>query len=431
MPKAIPLFLIALLALPAAALAQAVAPRAVVESIAAGIEDNYFDPARAAEIAATLRSEAAQGAYDGLTDPYALAAALSDRLRPLDGHFGVAWSEAGEADEASAESAHGGYGIEQAVRRSAYGFRSVELLPGNIGLIDMRFFAPIDFDAGDDPARRTADAALELVAGADALIVDLRANGGGSPAMVGYLASAFVAPGRDVYNVFHGGEGTESEAPGEAYPRPRTDLPVFVLTSGRTGSAAEALAYTLQAAGRATIVGEASAGAANPGGEIEVGDGFSIFVSTGSPRNPLTGGNWEGTGVVPEVPVPAEEAFDAAYALALRAALERIPEAERIDARWALEAAEADPALAASLDPTAYAGDYEGWIIAGGNGALILRRGRRPEQRLVPLGDDLFFVEGLPDVRYAFLRDASGTVATLEQRINDGSVARRTRTASE
>src|SRR3546814_2621954 len=83
--------------------------------------------------------------------------------------------------------------------------------------------------------------------------------------MVGYLASAFVARGADIFNTFHSRAGTQSEAPADWYDAPRPAVPLYVVVNARTGSAAESFAYTLQQAGRATIVGEASGGAANPG----------------------------------------------------------------------------------------------------------------------------------------------------------------------
>src|SRR5690606_35764709 len=97
----------------------------------------------------------------------------------------------------------------------------------------------------------------------------------------------------------------------------RLDQPVYVLVSGRTASAAESFGYTLQAAQRAIVVGEASAGGANPGEMASVGDGFSVFVSDGSPVNPITQTNWEGTGVIPDVTVPAGDALLKAEQMAL------------------------------------------------------------------------------------------------------------------
>ena len=154
-----------------------------------------------------------------------------------------------------------------------------------------------------------ADAALALVARAQALIIDLRDCRGGSPAMVGYLIGHFVAEDADVYNTFKSRGPDEFERPTVPITAPRRlDLPLFVVVSGRTGSGAESVAYTLQAARRATVVGERTAGGANPGDVHQVADGLTIFISDGSPVNPITGRNWEGDGVQPDRVVAAADA---------------------------------------------------------------------------------------------------------------------------
>ena len=403
--------------------AESVPPRATVVAVAERIEQNFFDPERAQRISAALRAEAGGGEYDRLTGPHDLANALTARLKDEDRHFAVSW--VGIDASAKEDEAHRGPDPEIAARRSGYGFRRVEILPGNIGYIDLRSFAPIDFSKRDWPVWTAADSALALVSKADAIIFDLRDNGGGAPSMVGYLASAFVRPDANVYNVFHSREGTRSEAPDVKYAAPMLEKPVYILTSGRTGSAAEALAYTLQAAKRATIVGEASAGAANPGGPVATGTGFTVFISGASPKNALTGGNWETTGVVPDVKVPSADALQAAQLLALETVLPKLPAAEKMDAEWALEALRTDRPLQA--DVRTLAGDYGRFTVSLAGDRLEVRQGRRPVQRLVPLGRDLFFVDGDPSRRYVFERDAAGMAVVLEQRFADGDVARHSR----
>ena len=148
------------------------------------------------------------------------------------------------------------------------------------------------------------------------MIIDLRGNRGGSPAMAGYLVSAFVPPRTEIYNVFHTRAGSFSEAPQQAYATPRPDVPLYVLIDARTGSAAESFAYTLLQAGRATLVGEPSGGAANPGEYFRAGGGLEVFVPTGSPINPVTGSNWEGVGVQPSVRTASDAALERALQLA-------------------------------------------------------------------------------------------------------------------
>lgn len=390
-------------------------PRQTVQAVATRIRDLYFDPAAGDRIARDLESAAAAGTFDDMTDGRDLASALSARLRPSDAHFVVVYdpdAPAGPAmrrmrpPEGAVPAPRPGRGPEA---RAHYGFRKVEILPGNVGYIDLRQFSDIDFQNPDDPARRAADAALTFVADTDAVIFDLRDNGGGAPSMVGYLSSAFTPANAPIYNIFHSREGTESEAPGVFHPNPRLDVPVYILISGRTGSAGEAFPYTLQGAGRAVVVGERSGGAANPGGMQPVGGGFAVFVSQGSPRNPNTGRNWEGTGVEPDVAVPWNQALDRAHQLALEGVLRA--DAQRTDATWALEAMRA---TADAGDLAAYAGVYGEQTVSVVDGRLQIVRGRRPPTVLAPLGDDLFTVVGDPGRRVRFARDGDGRAVAFD-----------------
>lgn len=406
---------------PAGHVAERPTPRQTVSAVAARIRDLYFDPAAGARIAADLEAESANGAFDGLTDGRDLAAALSRRLRPLDAHFNVAFNPnapagpppvrvvRGPAPAGSPGGDQGPRPVNLAEARGHFGFRKVEILPGNIGYIDLHQFSNIDFDNPADPARKAADAALEFVSGTDAVIFDLRDNGGGAPSMVGYLTSAFTPANAPIYNVFHSREGTESEAPAVFHPNPRLTVPVYVLISARTGSAAEAFPYTLQGAGRATIIGDASGGAANPGGTVPVGGGFAIFISRGSPRNPNTGGNWEGVGVIPDVAVPWDQALIRAQTLALEAMI--AGDSGRTDAVWALEALNAP---ASSGDLSAYAGTYGEQTVSVSGSQLQVVRGRRPPVVLSALGPDLFTVVGDPSRRVQFSRDDGGRVTIMD-----------------
>lgn len=288
-------------------------PRALVAGVAVAIEDHYFDAARGHEIAEGLREKAQSGAFDAVTGPDALAAALTAYLKPLDRHFRVKRGQPGDPMRRAPvdpwQSPPGTNWLSRA-----------DVVPGNVGVLALREFADFEFGRDDQPARKALDAALQRLSGTDALVVDLRGNRGGSPAMVGYLASAFTARDADIFNIFHSREGTQSEAPQEWYATPRPQLPLYVVIDARTGSAAESFAYTLQQSRRATIVGEPSGGAANPGGPVATREGLVVFVPTGSPVNPFTHGNWEGVGVQPDVRTASHEALDTALELARKAA---------------------------------------------------------------------------------------------------------------
>ena len=307
-PRAVLLLLSLLLACPAA-LAAETTPRAQVAGVAQAIEDHYFDADRGRDIAKGLRSAADAGTFDAHTSPQALAEVLTARLKALDRHLRVHVLRPGEREAIAQRRPP-----PEANRDS--GIARVDVLPGSISVLALSEFTHFEFDRDDAPARQAMDAALEKISGATAVVVDLRGNRGGSPVMVGYLASAFVARGADIFNTFHSRAGTQSEAPADWYHAPRPRLPLYVVIDAGTGSAAESFAYTLQQAGRATIVGETSGGAANPGEPVPTPDGLVVFVPTGSPFNPFSGGNWEGTGVQPDVRVPSAAALDTALELA-------------------------------------------------------------------------------------------------------------------
>ncbi len=384
-------------------------PRDVAERVAAAIEQNFFDEARARTIAAEVRANAAAGRYDR-ANPADLASALTATLSPHDGHFRVEFLPPPPQTSGPPSPGVGNNA------RAAYGIPNVTMYPGGVGAIDMRMFAHFNMqNPATMPAKAAIDAAMTLVGGAQALVFDLRDCAGGSPAMVGYLVGHFAPEGADIYNTFRNRDGEGRELP----PAPpatgrRLDTPLFIIVSGRTGSACESFAYTLQSAGRAIIVGEASGGAANPGGLIPVGDNLAVFVSGGTPINPITGRNWEGAGVQPNVAVPVAEALTRARELALEAAL-RAPadEAAATEARWALDELRA----ANTLYPRnlrQYAGDYGARSVAIENDRLVLRRDRRPALVLLPLGTDEFAVTGAaPLQRLRFERDARGRIIAM------------------
>ncbi|MBW8810858.1 MAG: hypothetical protein JF591_19010 [Lysobacter sp.] len=390
--------------------------------MAKAIGDTYFDAAKGQKIADDLRAAARRGEFDAETDPRDLATTLSDRLRPLDHHFAVEFSPpAAAAPSPGLAPATPPLNVDPE-RRAAYGVRKVEVLGGNLGYIDLRMFADFAFGKPDQPARQAIEAALRLVSTTDAVIIDLRNNGGGSPAMVGYLTSAFTPRGADIYNTFHSRQGTESEAPADWYAEPRLTTPLYILISSRTGSAAEAFAYTLKNAGRAVIVGQTSAGAANPGGMVPVGGGFAVFVSNGAPTSPITHTNWEGAGVQPDVVVSAGKALDAARDLALEAVLKTDP--NDTGARWALEALRAEAAPPAGKPLSDYVGSYSALTVGQADGKLFLQRGDRPRSVLFLVSGDTFTVAGEPDRRVVFERDAGGAVRAMEAIYADGDGAR-------
>jgi hypothetical protein len=397
-----------------------VRPRQAVRQIAELIREDFYDAARASRIASDLEKAAGSGAFDRLTDPRDLAMVLTRWLEPEDRHFQVSWSTPAGARapavrmagaRAPAVRMAGGLTDESRVN---HGFVEARVLPGGVGYVKIDEFA--HFDSAGSPQQAAADAALNFVANQPSLIIDLRDNGGGSPFMVGYLVQQFVADPKKVANVFKSRKGPDSMelSPVPQAHAPRTDMPLFILVSGRTGSSAEALAYTLQAAGRAVVVGERTGGAANPGSVQRTADGFDIFISFGTPVNPYTGRNWEQVGVKPDILIDQAEALKVAQVRALEAEGAALP-ASPARVLETLKAVAAAPQV-----PAGVAGHYGEIAIAERDGELHLQLGRRPERTLVPLSADSFALAEEPGARFRVERDASGQVAAIVRVLNGG-----------
>ena len=389
----------------------------VIEGVAAQIEDNFYDSDTGARIAAELRENLVAGDYDAARDAASLSGLLTETLSPHDNHFAVRYfGPPSDEGPATVQGPQSPTDLFDAGRRDNFGFREVSILPGNVGYIDMRQFFPVQ--AGGD----TAIAALNFVKNTDAVIFDMRQNGGGAPSMVQLLISHFLDPTDQVpINTFL---SSNRDYPGELVSLgylpagSRPDVPLYVLTSGRSGSAGEAFPYHLQAMERATIVGETTYGAGNPGGFFPAAEGFGVFVSTSQTRNPITGTNWEGVGVEPDIAVPANDALDTALSLAYGAILETVDDpGQRQSLEWAQEAIDArlNPS---DIDVSQYddvLGRYGPRELFVEGGALFYRRGEQPGRQLTPLGDDRFLIDGLDDYRLTIQRDNDRVVSMALQ----------------
>jgi len=293
----------------------------VVETVIREMNSSYVFPEVAARIETMLRERLALGEYDSITSSNAFASTLTDHLQAVsrDRHVRVRYRSEPVPDR-SAGGGGGGPSPEQIEQMRAhgaarnFGFEKLERLPGNVGYLDLRMFDSPRF------AGETAAAAMNFLANTDALIVDLRKNGGGDPTMIqllcSYLFDAEPVHLNDLY--FRPEDRTEQYwtlpyVPGKRF----LGKPVYVLTSHYTFSGAEEYAYNLKNLERATIVGETTGGGANPGGMARLAEHFEMFVPSGRAISPITKTNWEGTGVEPDVKVEEAKALSTAHALAL------------------------------------------------------------------------------------------------------------------
>jgi Peptidase family S41/N-terminal domain of Peptidase_S41 in eukaryotic IRBP len=323
--------------------AEQLSGREIVTKALELLRANYVFPEQAGQAAAAIEARLEAGEYDEL-DEVTLTERLTRDLQEITGdrHLRVVLGggpgprrqRIGEPEEPKDHEARR-LAMRRTGRLDNFGIRQVERLDGNVGYLDVRRVA-VPANAG--PA---IGAAMELVAGTYALIIDLRHNGGGAPEGVVFWCSYLLDEQPTHLNdIFHADTGETRQfwalpyVPGTRY----LDRPVFVLTSGRTFSGGEDFAYTLQALGRATVVGETTGGGAHPTRGFPISAAVHIGIPFARSVNPVTGTNWQDTGVVPDVPADAERAYDVAYARALEKvlAMDDVPPPIADDAREAL-----------------------------------------------------------------------------------------------
>ena len=324
--------------------------KAVVAALADSVEKYYVFPDKAKATARALEERLSSKEYDRITSAKEFADSLTAHLQAVthDLHLRVHYRPrpfpTREPEAAAGDRARM---LEQERLRN-FGFEKVQRLPGNVGYLELRMFS----NAAE--AQPVALAAMQFLGQSDALIIDLRRNGGGSPRMIATLLTYLVDSDRRLnFNNFFSrtpeGDVTEqwwtvAYVPGERLG----GKPIYVLTSPLTGSAAEEFAYDIQTHKLGTLIGGTTSGAAHPGRLVRLHDHFSAFVATGRAVNPVTQTNWEGVGVKPDVAVKPEEALRAAHVAAIEELMEKPRDDEhRTMLEMALERAKAtapDPA---------------------------------------------------------------------------------------
>ncbi len=385
----------------------------ILERLVRHLQKTYVFPETAAKLSRRLKQGLDKGDFDLLSDPHQFAQAVTAEMFAVsqDPHLHLRY----DPEQAVPAGDKGFDGEEllkrhfQKARRANLGFATAARLAGNIGYLDLRELPPVDV------AGEIATGAMALLAHTQALIFDLRFNQGGSAGMVQFLSSyLFDETPRQLSSIYSRPRDTVerfwtlTEIPGRRLP----DLEVYVLVSGMTYSAAEAFAYDLQALKRATIVGEKSRGGAHLVDYQLLADGCLLTLPTARAINPITGANWEGVGVIPDIEVPQDQALPVAHRRALAGLLQKAAEeSERRFLLWEMES------LEVALKPVTvdedllqlYVGRYDDWDITFEGGSLFAHRHTR--LRLRPLTEDTFSFTD--EIRLKFVAVEPGSVKEM------------------
>jgi C-terminal processing protease CtpA/Prc len=271
----------------------------VLVDVAAAIRDHYADREVGDVLADTILANLKQGRFDSVVDADSLVAEVMAviRARVPDRHFD--FCVRGEPDDHAEAS--------PSRAPSQHGLRTVRILEDDI--------AYLEFDSlpGDSASMAVVEESLAALPEVRALVFDIRNNIGGSGDMVVLLCSHLLEARKLLYEYYDRSGGPPGEMRAAPYRRQfGPAIPVFVLTSGATMSAAEALAYILQDYGRATLVGEQTAGMANPSRTFSIGEEFELTVPFLLLRYGRSGGTFAGLGVAPDIAAPADSALDVA-----------------------------------------------------------------------------------------------------------------------
>jgi hypothetical protein len=370
---------------------------AVLDAVVARLESTYVDVEAAPSIVKAVRARQAALAYDGITNPAQFGEVVTRDLRSVNGdlHLGLRYAKGTPSGPR-----RGPFGDPRLLN---FGMGRAEILDGNVGYLEITGFTGGEYeDAVVD--------ALRFLSRTDAVILDLRRNGGGASDMSHFIFSHFLGrtpvPTIDVRSRTSPDANRRmslAEVPG---PR-RPETPLFLLTSQGTGSAAEEFCFVLKNLRRATLVGRRTAGAGRMVAQLPVGHGFTASISVTRVSDPATGREWEQVGVEPDIPVAPEQALIAGHLAALKAVAGASTDASR--SRMLQRLIETNEArLRETAEPEArlvrFAGTYEGRVVSVREGRLwYARRTGGLSEPLVRLTGDTYAL-GAQRMRFAELR---------------------------
>jgi hypothetical protein len=398
-----------------------------VEAITVMLDSNYVFPETARKMNQLVQKNLRSGKYNKITDPEELAGRLTEDLRSVshDLHLNVRY-EPGQiaAMRADTQSNQVPPELMKSWQRINYGFAKAEYLPGNVGYLELKAFT----DPKLHEAGQAAISAMNYLANAQAVIFDLRKNGGGHPEMIQLLSSFLFAGPTHLNDIYERPGNTTQQywslpyIPGSRRP----DVPVYILTSNYTFSAAEEFSNNLKELKRATIVGENTGGGAHPVDFKIVNDLFTLSLPFGRAINPVSKSNWEGTGVIPHVKVPADSAFNAAYLMALdtllTTAADPLDKQELKNIKM-LKQAEFSNYKVPEEKLSSYAGNYGARTIVYDQGQLYLLRPQRPRTKLLPVTDVSFMIDVIGG-KIDFILSPEGKITGMDYARPSGDTSR-------
>ena len=400
--------------------------RAVVADIKRILNANYVLPEMRPQLAAALDKGLAAGRYD-VSDPGVLAERINADLTEVahDGHLGMHHDPKQSAQLAARPAGAGADDAppsEEEIRfadRLNHGILQLKVLPGNI-----RYLESVGFFWGGEKTKEAYDNAMRFLKGGDAIIIDMRQNGGGSPDAVRYMISHFLDANTPIVTFYmRGQEGDRWSSLGGLPAGSLKGKPLYVLTGGRSASAAEEFVGHVGGYKIGELVGEKTAGAGYRNEFFPVTGGYVISVSVGRAVLASTGKDWEKVGIAPSIPASQGDALEVAQIHALRKLASKATGRDKEVFEGSARVLEAQlKPVSTSLPLPQYVGVYGVRHITNEGGKLIFQREGGPKGQLVAVGPNEFAFVSDPMQRVKF-KTAGNTATELQLIRSDGSTA--------
>ncbi len=409
---------------PTASAAAKIDAAATVADVRRILKENYVLPNLRPQLDAALARGLESGRYID-ADSAELARRINADLEAVahDKHLGIEFAPAQHAELAALPPGGGADDAPPSAddirrgRANNHGIATLKLLPGNIRYLEYR-----GFNWAGPTSAAALDNAMRFLRDGDAVIIDLRGNGGGSPDAVQYLISHFLEANRPIVTFHMRGNPAQPISTLASLPAGRmVGKPLYVLTSSHTASAAEEFTGHVAGYKIGEVIGENTAGAGFRNEFFPVAGGFVISVSVGRAVLASTGKDWEGVGITPTTKTDQGKALDLAQARALRqiAPTARPEDRKFYEARAAVLEVQVKP-VSTALPLASYAGVYGERSVSLDGSGLIWQRGKGPKLAIVAIDSNEFAFADDPLTRVRFTV-AGNDVTGLELLYGDGS----------
>ncbi len=367
--------------------------KTTIDTVCYLLQKYYVSPEKALKISEALKTNLQNGIYDKLLNPYIFADEINKNMLTIskDNHLVLNYIRNNSKENLKLPTSAYLQNYELELKQKNYGFKELKILEGNIGYMRIDDFVSPKYSG------ETAVTALNFLSNSHAIVFDMRYNTGGDVGLIQLIMSQFYSADTTIHlnNFYYKATNSTTQMwtvpniKGNKMPK----MPIYVLTSNKTFSSAEAFAYNLQALKRGIVIGEKTGGGANAGNIEPISNIFTLFLPNEITTNPITKSNWETTGVIPDIVVASQNALEKAQLVALENLVNTANTNKlKLFHKWNYEIVKAKTnAITIPLEKLKlYIGIYGVRTLSIENNKLFYQRAGKPKRELIAL-DNISF----------------------------------------